>query len=210
MFFIQHFLAEWGNNLFSFLFFNFLDILNDPGAKKAREVVFSALRDSCTAGDLSIQEALTAATDMFANNAKAFYKLSAADKQFNSTSFASPKNLIEERHSPEEDCILVRVMWTDTSGQLRCRVSLFSSLKSSVFSEIIFFYLIMTLMKSVVQWFYEWNCNVGYLTTFLYFSCTTSGCPTRTLQQCCYEAWSGPNLCKHGNDFSRWLPCRWD
>lgn len=121
-----------------FLFNSFwLNMLNDPGAKKAREVVFRALRDSCTAGDLSIQEALTAATDMFANNAKAFYKLSAADKQFNSTSFASPKNLIEERHSPEEDRVLVRLMWTDTSGQLRCRVSLFSSLKFSVFSEII-------------------------------------------------------------------------
>lgn len=91
------------------------------GAKKAREVVFSVLQDACTAGDLSIQEALTAATDMFANNSKAFYKLNTAEKQFNTTTFASPKNLTEERHSPEQDCILVRLMWTDTSGQLRCR-----------------------------------------------------------------------------------------
>lgn len=110
--------------IFFFFFSNFPDILNDPGAKKAREVVFSALQESCTAGDLSIQEALTAATDMFAKNAKAFYKLNASEKQFNSTTFASPKNITEERHSPEEDCILVRLMWMDTSGQLRCRVSL--------------------------------------------------------------------------------------
>ncbi|KAK1403366.1 Glutamate-ammonia ligase [Heracleum sosnowskyi] len=50
------------------------------GSKKAREVVFSVLRDACADGDLSNSEALEAVKDIFADNAKQFYKLDAAAK----------------------------------------------------------------------------------------------------------------------------------
>ncbi|KVI04619.1 Amidohydrolase 2 [Cynara cardunculus var. scolymus] len=50
------------------------------GAKRAREVVFSVLRDACNEGDLSIPEALEAVTDIFAENAKMFYKINNAVK----------------------------------------------------------------------------------------------------------------------------------
>lgn len=50
------------------------------GSKKAREVVFSVLRDACADGDLSNFEALEAVKDIFADNAKQFYKLDAAAK----------------------------------------------------------------------------------------------------------------------------------
>lgn len=50
------------------------------GSKKAREVVFSVLRDACADGDLSNSEALEAVKDIFADNAKQFYKLVAAAK----------------------------------------------------------------------------------------------------------------------------------
>ncbi|CAH1433754.1 unnamed protein product [Lactuca virosa] len=45
------------------------------GAKWAREVIFSVLRDACNEGDLSIPEALEAVTDIFSANSKKFYKL---------------------------------------------------------------------------------------------------------------------------------------
>lgn len=44
------------------------------GAKNAREVVFSVLRDSCIDGDLLIPEAVEAAKDLFARNSLNFYK----------------------------------------------------------------------------------------------------------------------------------------
>ncbi|KAI8021236.1 Protein fluG [Camellia lanceoleosa] len=42
-------------------------------AKRAREVVFSVLRDACIDGDLSIPEAIEAAKDIFSENAKKFF-----------------------------------------------------------------------------------------------------------------------------------------
>ncbi|KAI3827082.1 hypothetical protein L1987_01146 [Smallanthus sonchifolius] len=62
------------------------------GAKRAREVVFSVLRDACSDGDLSVSEAVEAVTDIFAENAKKFYRIDTAvtskhvvpQKRFNS------------------------------------------------------------------------------------------------------------------------------
>jgi hypothetical protein len=125
------------------------------GAKNAREIVYSVLKDACIAGDLSAQEALTAATDVFAENAKEFYKLKIAEKQLSSKTFASPKNLTEERHASEEDLTLVRIIWVDTSGQHRCRVSLFFFFYS-VFLENKKFY--MKFFKSTIPWPYEYKC----------------------------------------------------
>lgn len=59
------------------------------GSKKAREVVFSVLRDACADGDLSNAEALEAVKDIFADNAKQFYKLDAAAKFVNLENGAS-------------------------------------------------------------------------------------------------------------------------
>ncbi|KAL8135909.1 hypothetical protein AgCh_010505 [Apium graveolens] len=59
------------------------------GAKQAREVVFSVLRDACADGDLSIAEALEAVKDIFADNAKQFYKLDAAAQFVISENIAS-------------------------------------------------------------------------------------------------------------------------
>ncbi|KAJ1392205.1 Metal-dependent hydrolase [Sesbania bispinosa] len=49
------------------------------GAKKARQVVFSVLRDACIDGDLSVPEAVEAAKDLFARNAIHFYKIGSAN-----------------------------------------------------------------------------------------------------------------------------------
>lgn len=63
------------------------------GSKKAREVVFSVLRDACADGDLSNAEALEAVKDIFTDNAKQFYKLDAAAKFVISENGASDNSL---------------------------------------------------------------------------------------------------------------------
>ncbi|KAI5395731.1 hypothetical protein KIW84_062060 [Lathyrus oleraceus] len=45
------------------------------GAKNARKVVFTVLRDSCIDGDLTVPEAVEAAKDLFARNSISFYKI---------------------------------------------------------------------------------------------------------------------------------------
>jgi len=45
------------------------------GAKNAREVVFTVLRDSCIGGDLTVPEAVEVAKDLFARNSINFYKI---------------------------------------------------------------------------------------------------------------------------------------
>jgi glutamine synthetase len=97
------------------------------GAKRARDVVFNVLRDACIDGDLSIPEAVEAAKDIFAENAKQFYKLNVAMKSFDSHDVASPKHVKTKNtfdtssHSHHIDNTLVRIIWVDTSGQHRCR-----------------------------------------------------------------------------------------
>ncbi|XP_024990589.1 protein fluG isoform X2 [Cynara cardunculus var. scolymus] len=97
------------------------------GAKRAREVVFSVLRDACNEGDLSIPEALEAVTDIFAENAKMFYKINNAVKsripRHVSDTLAKLDNHVkQEFNSTLQDVVLVRVIWVDASGQHRCRV----------------------------------------------------------------------------------------
>ncbi|TMW96298.1 hypothetical protein EJD97_007606 [Solanum chilense] len=66
------------------------------GARIAREVVFSVLRDACIDDDLSIPEALAVVKDIFAET--------------------------KEQNDSLTDVTLVRIMWLDFSGQHRCRV----------------------------------------------------------------------------------------
>ncbi|GFQ00888.1 protein flug, partial [Phtheirospermum japonicum] len=66
------------------------------GAKKAREIVFDVLRDSCIHGDLTISEAVQAAKDIFS------VKLNI--------------------NASAQGVAYVRILWIDASGQHRCRV----------------------------------------------------------------------------------------
>ncbi|XP_021730040.1 LOW QUALITY PROTEIN: protein fluG-like [Chenopodium quinoa] len=90
------------------------------GARRAREVIFSILRDSCIDEDLSIPEALEAAKDLFAENAIQFYKI----KQSVKLDPTKPYLIIMERLQLfcQKVITLVRIIWIDTSGQCRCRV----------------------------------------------------------------------------------------
>ncbi|XP_059667554.1 protein fluG isoform X2 [Cornus florida] len=92
------------------------------GAKKAREVVFSVLKDACMDGDLSIPEAVEAVKDIFSENAKQFYKINMAVKSFDSKIAVSPNSVKIETNAPQQDVMLVRIIWVDASGQHRCRV----------------------------------------------------------------------------------------
>lgn len=90
------------------------------GAKKARECLFSVLRDACIDGDLTLAEAIEAAKDIFALNAIKFYKIKVDVNAFSSKDTVSVTVKIESR-ALENSSSLVRVMWVDTSGQHRCR-----------------------------------------------------------------------------------------
>lgn len=92
------------------------------GAKRSREVVFSVLRDACIDGDLSLPEALEAVRDIFAENAKKFYNIDIGVKSLDSKHVVLPTSVKEKTSFPEQDIVLVRIMWIDASGQHRCRV----------------------------------------------------------------------------------------
>ncbi|KAL3536217.1 hypothetical protein ACH5RR_004678 [Cinchona calisaya] len=92
------------------------------GAKKAREVMFSVLRDACIVGDLSIQDAVAAVKDIFADNAKEFYKINVAEKPIKLEVVDFASNLPVKTSASDEDLMLVRIIWADASGQQRCRV----------------------------------------------------------------------------------------
>nr|KJB15107.1 hypothetical protein B456_002G160800 [Gossypium raimondii] len=91
------------------------------GAKRAREVVFSVLRDACIEHDLSISEAIEASNDIFAQNAIQLYKINIGRELFYSKASESPSYMIGT-NVPEHGVSLVRIVWVDTSGQHRCRV----------------------------------------------------------------------------------------
>lgn len=93
------------------------------GAKKAREVIFLVLRDACVSGDLSLMEAIDAAKDILSRNAIAFYNIDVDTSSSIPQSRISPKSQMEEPHVQEDSSSFVRVIWVDTSGQQRCRVS---------------------------------------------------------------------------------------
>ena len=92
------------------------------GAKQAREVVFSVLRDACVDGDLSIAEAIEASKDIFAQNAIQFYKINLS---LGSKHAVTPNSLKIKTSASHNDVSLVRIIWVDGSGQHRCRVSTF-------------------------------------------------------------------------------------
>ncbi|CAN4109571.1 unnamed protein product [Withania somnifera] len=92
------------------------------GAKKAREVVFSVLRDACVDGDLSISEAIAAVRDIFAENAKQFYKLDISSRYSDVKPPLSSSFQEEELNGSSKDVTFVRIIWIDASGQHRCRV----------------------------------------------------------------------------------------
>lgn len=124
---------------------------SNAGAKRAREVVFSILRDAMVEGDLSITKAVVAVKDIFSENAKKLYKLQKLDdssKDCDEPHISSPfikeelhgsvKNSStesdvephvsssfqnEELNGSSKDVTLVRLIWIDASGQHRCRVS---------------------------------------------------------------------------------------
>ncbi|PHU05595.1 hypothetical protein BC332_26417 [Capsicum chinense] len=92
------------------------------GAKIAREVVFSVLRDACIDGDLSIPEALAVVKHIFAETAKKFYKLNVSSRYSDVEPLHLSTSFKKEQNSPLTDVTLVRVMWIDFSGMHRCRV----------------------------------------------------------------------------------------
>ncbi|KAK4345752.1 hypothetical protein RND71_035928 [Anisodus tanguticus] len=92
------------------------------GAKKGREVVFSVLRDACVDGDLSIPEAIAAVKDIFADNAKQFYKLDVSSRYSDVKPPLSSSFQEEELNGSSKDVTFVRIIWIDASGQHRCRV----------------------------------------------------------------------------------------
>ncbi|XP_055807899.1 protein fluG [Solanum dulcamara] len=92
------------------------------GAKKAREVVFSVLRDACVDGDLSIPEAIAAVKDIFAENAKQFYKLDVSSRYSDVKPLLSSSFQEEDFNGSSKDVTFVRIIWIDASGQHRCRV----------------------------------------------------------------------------------------
>ncbi|KAF3962720.1 hypothetical protein CMV_012802 [Castanea mollissima] len=89
------------------------------GAKQAREVVFSVLRDACIDGDLSIPEAIEATKDIFAQNAIQFYKINLS---LDSKHTVTPNSMKMNTSASHNDVSLVRIIWVDGSGQHRCRV----------------------------------------------------------------------------------------
>ena len=95
------------------------------GAKKARECLFSVLRDACIDGDLTLTEAVEAAKDIFALNATMFYKINVDANAFSSKYTVSVNPVKIDSRALENSNSLVRVIWVDTSGQHRCRVSCF-------------------------------------------------------------------------------------
>ncbi|KAJ6742503.1 GAMMA-GLUTAMYLPUTRESCINE SYNTHETASE [Salix viminalis] len=91
------------------------------GAKKARDCLFSVLRDACIDGDLTLAEAVEAAKDIFALNATMFYKINVDVNAFSSKDTVSVNPVKINSRALENSSSLVRVMWVDTSGQHRCR-----------------------------------------------------------------------------------------
>nr|CAB3499489.1 unnamed protein product [Digitaria exilis] len=90
------------------------------GANRSRDVVYRVLAAACEDGDLSIQEAIEAVEDIFRRNALHLYKLNVANGSINrETSIAADSAPLS---SVEEDILFVRIIWTDASGQHRCRV----------------------------------------------------------------------------------------
>ncbi|KAG2537738.1 hypothetical protein PVAP13_9NG336200 [Panicum virgatum] len=90
------------------------------GAKRARDVVYHVLAAACEDGDLSIQEAIEAVEDIFRRNALHLYKLNVTNGSINHETTIAGGGVSST--SVEEDVLFVRIIWSDASGQNRCRV----------------------------------------------------------------------------------------
>ncbi|KAK8491708.1 hypothetical protein V6N12_059842 [Hibiscus sabdariffa] len=91
------------------------------GVKRARDVVFSVLRDSCIDHDLSVTEAIEASKDIFTRNAIHLYKINIGVEHLGLKASESP-SCMPGTLIAEHRVSLVRLLWVDASGQHRCRV----------------------------------------------------------------------------------------
>ena len=82
------------------------------------------MSNACDDGDLTVPDALEAIEDIFRRNALQLYNLNAILGSIDGRSSLTGNNM-SKSSMPEKDIVFVRVMWVDTSGQHRCRVSLF-------------------------------------------------------------------------------------
>lgn len=96
------------------------------------------MRDACASGDLSLMEAIDAAKDIFSRNAIAFYKLDIDTNSSNPQSRISPRSQMKEPDVQEDSSSFVRIIWVDTSGQQRCRVSFSFSFEETSVSHLVF------------------------------------------------------------------------
>jgi hypothetical protein len=92
------------------------------GANRSRDVVYGVLVAACEDGDLSIQEAIEAVEDIFRRNALHLYKLNVANGSINHETAITGESV--SLSTVEEDILFVRIIWSDASGQHRCRVSI--------------------------------------------------------------------------------------
>ena len=111
--------------IYAVLMFHFLihTLCWFTGAKRARDVVYRVLSAACEDGDLSIQEAIEAVEDIFRRNALHLYKLNVVNGSINHETTIVGDSV--SLSSVEEDVLFVRIIWSDASGQYRCRVSTF-------------------------------------------------------------------------------------
>ncbi|KAI3995232.1 hypothetical protein MKX01_032034 [Papaver californicum] len=118
---------------FRFVLLNILDVVFSSegyafpetlylGAKRARKVVASVLRDACDDGDLKISEAAEAAQDIFKNIAIRLYKLPELVESSFSNNFTPHDSKTLKASVPEQGILFVQVIFVDGSGQHRCRV----------------------------------------------------------------------------------------
>ncbi|XP_042042819.1 protein fluG-like [Salvia splendens] len=90
------------------------------GAKKAREVIFSVLRDACINEDLSVAESIVAVKDIFSENARNLYKITTVSKSVENG--IAPLSVKSGVNTSAQGVAFVRILWVDASGQHRCRV----------------------------------------------------------------------------------------
>ncbi|KAH7446880.1 hypothetical protein KP509_01G080100 [Ceratopteris richardii] len=90
------------------------------GIKWTREILLNVLGEACANGDLSLDEALEAATDILGRNAIDLYRLNnISESENHQTSglvdFGVPNNC-------EANVKHIRLLWSDTAGHRRCKV----------------------------------------------------------------------------------------
>ncbi|KAH7446885.1 hypothetical protein KP509_01G080300 [Ceratopteris richardii] len=90
------------------------------GIKWAREVLLQVLQCTCASGDLYFDEALEAASDILGGNANNLYQLSHAPND--TLNQVSKETDPSSTNNHKTGVKYVRLLWSDSSGQRRCRV----------------------------------------------------------------------------------------